>query len=277
MARHLDVTHSAARRTTAARIGGPCSRSTAISSASSNPDASSAASRRAFLCTRCRQSDLDRECRDIGPRERAHPAPVHQHGDVVAAQRVLQLAAGAVGRRPHAVGPAAPVHLDQGELPDPQPGSPRARSFVTRVVLLPARRYIERATDHPPARRQVPPLGRRVTGLAAGGGRAAALLRSAAGYHAFRRVHRRGLMLVDVVGFLRCTTPSRARSTTASTRGSLPSRAAPAPPPAWRAEALESLDEIRRPARAIADAILQSRLHDIIDWIQKQLTRSPTC
>jgi uncharacterized alpha-E superfamily protein len=104
-------------------------------------------------------------------------------------------------------------------------------------------------------------------------GEEAALLRSAAGYHAFRRVHPRGLMLVDVVGFLllhnafprsvhycineldRFLRELRQRH---ALRGG--------------AEALERLDEIRVALLAQSpQGILQSGLHDIVDRIQGQL------
>jgi uncharacterized alpha-E superfamily protein len=104
-------------------------------------------------------------------------------------------------------------------------------------------------------------------------GEEAALLRSAAGYHAFRRVHPRGLTLVDVVGFLllhnafprsvhhcineldRFLHELRQRHVL---RGG--------------AEALERLDEIRIALLAQSpQGILQSGLHDIVDWIQLQL------
>lgn len=104
-------------------------------------------------------------------------------------------------------------------------------------------------------------------------GEEAALLRSAAGYHAFRRVHPRGLLLVDVVGFLllhsafprsvhycineldRFLHELRQRHVL---RGG--------------AEALERLDGIRVALLAQSpQGILQSGLHDIVDWLQSQL------
>ena len=104
-------------------------------------------------------------------------------------------------------------------------------------------------------------------------GEEAALLRSAAGYHAFRRVHPRGLTLVDVVGFLllhnafprsvhycineldRFLHELRQRHVL---RGG--------------AEALERLDEIRVALLAQSpQGILQSGLHDMVDWVQAQL------
>src|SRR5262245_15971904 len=105
-------------------------------------------------------------------------------------------------------------------------------------------------------------------------GEEAALLRSAGGYHAFRRVHQRGFNLADVVGFFllhkafprsvhycineldRFLHELRQRHVL---RGG--------------AEALERLDEIRVALLAQSPhAILQSGLHDIVDWIQCQLT-----
>jgi uncharacterized alpha-E superfamily protein len=104
-------------------------------------------------------------------------------------------------------------------------------------------------------------------------GEAAALLRSAGGYHAFRRIHPRGFVPVDVVGFLlldgafprsvrhcigeadRCLHELRQRY---GLRGGM--------------RALERLDEIRvvlfeRPP----SAILRTGLHDFVDWLQGQL------
>lgn len=104
-------------------------------------------------------------------------------------------------------------------------------------------------------------------------GEEAALLRSAAGYHAFRRVHPRGLVLVDVVGFLllhdafprsvhycineldRFLRELRQRH---GLRGG--------------AQALDRLDEIRIALlEQSPKSILQSGLHDIVDRIQQQL------
>jgi uncharacterized alpha-E superfamily protein len=104
-------------------------------------------------------------------------------------------------------------------------------------------------------------------------GEAAALLRSAACYHAFRRVHPRGFLLGDVVGFLllndafprsvrhcvgevdRCLHDLRQRY---GLRGGT--------------EALERLDEIRVALfERQPSAILRTGLHDFVDWIQCQL------
>ena len=104
-------------------------------------------------------------------------------------------------------------------------------------------------------------------------GEEAALLRSAAGYHAFRRVHPRGLVLVDVVGFLllhdafprsvhycfneldRFLRELRQRH---GLRGG--------------AQAIARVDEIRVALlEQSPKTILQSGLHDIVDWIQRQL------
>jgi uncharacterized alpha-E superfamily protein len=104
-------------------------------------------------------------------------------------------------------------------------------------------------------------------------GEEVALLRSAAGYHAFRRVHPRGLVLMDVVGFLllhnafprsvhhcineldRFLHELRQRH---NLRGG--------------GEALERLDEIRIALLGQSPkAILQAGLHDRVDWIQGQL------
>jgi len=104
-------------------------------------------------------------------------------------------------------------------------------------------------------------------------GEEVALLRSAAGYHAFRRVHPRGLVLMDVVGFLllhsafprsvhhcineldRFLHELRQRH---NLRGG--------------GEALERLDGIRIALLGqTPKAILQAGLHERVDWIQGQL------
>jgi len=104
-------------------------------------------------------------------------------------------------------------------------------------------------------------------------GEEAALLRSAAGYHAFRRVHPRGLVLVDVVGFLllhsafprsvhHCINELNRFLHELRQRHSL----------RGGGQALERLDEIRVALLAQSPkAILQSGLHDIVDRIQRQL------
>ncbi|MFM9841944.1 MAG: alpha-E domain-containing protein [Dongiaceae bacterium] len=104
-------------------------------------------------------------------------------------------------------------------------------------------------------------------------GEAAAILRSAAGYHAFRRVHPRGYFLEDVVGFLLLdgAFPRSVSHCIAETdrllhelrqryglRGGN--------------RALERLDEIRvaldeRPPAGV----LRAGLHEFVDWIQRQL------
>jgi uncharacterized alpha-E superfamily protein len=104
-------------------------------------------------------------------------------------------------------------------------------------------------------------------------GAAATLLRSASGYHAFRRIHPRGFVPVDVVGFLlldgafprsvrhcvgetdRCLHELRQRYGLRGGTG-----------------ALERLDEIRvvlfeRPP----GTILRAGLHEFVDWLQRQL------
>src|SRR5262249_41862402 len=63
---------------------------------------------RPFLCPGFRESDVDPERCHLCPRERAHAAPLHQHGDVVAAERLLQLAARADARGPDAAGAPRP-------------------------------------------------------------------------------------------------------------------------------------------------------------------------
>jgi uncharacterized alpha-E superfamily protein len=104
-------------------------------------------------------------------------------------------------------------------------------------------------------------------------GEAAAILRSAAGYHAFRRVHPRGFILVDVVGFLLLdgAFPRSVSHCIAETdRLLLEMRQRYGLRGGNRA--LERLDEIRvaldeRPPAAV----LRAGLHEFVDWIQRQL------
>jgi uncharacterized alpha-E superfamily protein len=104
-------------------------------------------------------------------------------------------------------------------------------------------------------------------------GEAAAILRSAAGYHAFRRVHPRGFLLVDVVGFLlldesfprsvsHCINESDRLLHELRQRYGLRGGSG----------ALERLDEVRVALfeRPPAD-VLRAGLHDFVDWIQQQL------
>jgi uncharacterized alpha-E superfamily protein len=104
-------------------------------------------------------------------------------------------------------------------------------------------------------------------------GEAAAILRSAAGYHAFRRVHPRGFILVDVVGFLLLDGAfprSVSHCITETDRLLLEMRQRYGLRGGNRA--LERLDEIRvaldeRPPASI----LRAGLHEFVDWIQRQL------
>jgi len=104
-------------------------------------------------------------------------------------------------------------------------------------------------------------------------GEAAAILRSAAGYHAFRRVHPRGYILEDVVGFLLLDgafprSVSHCIGETDRLLHDLRLRYG------LRGgnRALERLDEIRvaldeRPPAGV----LRAGLHEFVDWIQRQL------
>lgn len=104
-------------------------------------------------------------------------------------------------------------------------------------------------------------------------GEAAAILRSAAGYHAFRRVHPRGYFLEDVVGFLLLDgafprSVSHCIAETDSLLHELRQRYG------LRGgnRALERLDEIRvaldeRPPAGV----LRAGLHEFVDWIQRQI------
>ncbi|HEX6092182.1 MAG TPA: alpha-E domain-containing protein, partial [Dongiaceae bacterium] len=103
-------------------------------------------------------------------------------------------------------------------------------------------------------------------------GEAAAILRSAAGYHAFRRVHPRGYFLEDVVGFLLLDgafprSVSHCIAETDQLLHELRQRYG------LRGgnRALERLDEIRvaldeRPPAGV----LRAGLHEFVDWIQRQ-------
>ena len=104
-------------------------------------------------------------------------------------------------------------------------------------------------------------------------GEAAAILRSAAGYHAFRRVHPRGYFLEDVVGFLLLDgafprSVSHCIAETDQLLHELRQRYG------LRGgnRALERLDEIRvaldeRPPAGV----LRAGLHEFVDWIQRQI------
>jgi len=104
-------------------------------------------------------------------------------------------------------------------------------------------------------------------------GEEAALLRSAAGYHAFRRVHPRGFVLADVVGFLllhsafprsvhHCVNELDGFLRELRQRHGL----------RGGGEALERLDDIRIVLLEQSPrGVLRSGLHDIVDRIQRQL------
>jgi uncharacterized alpha-E superfamily protein len=104
-------------------------------------------------------------------------------------------------------------------------------------------------------------------------GEAASILRSAAGYHAFRRVHPRGYFLEDVVGFLLLDgafprSVSHCIAETDQLLHELRQRYG------LRGgnRALERLDEIRvaldeRPPAGV----LRAGLHEFVDWIQRQI------
>ncbi len=104
-------------------------------------------------------------------------------------------------------------------------------------------------------------------------GEAAAILRSAAGYHAFRRVHPRGYFLEDVVGFLLLDgafprSVSHCIAETDNLLHELRQRYG------LRGgnRALERLDQIRvaldeRPPAGV----LRAGLHEFVDWIQRQI------
>lgn len=104
-------------------------------------------------------------------------------------------------------------------------------------------------------------------------GEAAAILRSAAGYHAFRRVHPRGFVLVDVVGFLLLDDAfPRSVSHCINETDRLLHELRQRYGLRGGNRALERLDEIRvalfeRPPAAI----LRAGLHEFVDWIQSQL------
>ena len=109
-----------------------------------------------------------------------------------------------------------PVRLDQARLRRPHRHHRRHVLPRRRLVLLPAgRRDRVRRPDHPPARRQVPEL--HGAGATSDPGSAVdsfywmALLRSAAGYQAFRRRHPRGMAPEQVAAFL-LSDPSFPRS-----------------------------------------------------------------
>ena len=102
-----------------------------------------------------------------------------------------------------------------------------------------------------------------------------ALLRSAAGYHAYRRIHPRGLKPVDVAGFLllnpkfprslaRCVDDANGLLTSLKSNYGL----------IGGNSALERLDELRALLHEanIKDVITHG-LHEFIDWVQRRLNR----
>jgi uncharacterized alpha-E superfamily protein len=120
-----------------------------------------------------------------------------------------------------------------------------------------------RRAEVPAADGSGPPVGRWIL-----------LLRSAAGYHAFRRVHPRGLQAADIAAFL-LLHPAFPRSVALCVgeieallnglRRGYGLRGG--------AGALELLDHLRAelPARPPA-LLLQAGLHEFLDWIQRQLS-----
>jgi uncharacterized alpha-E superfamily protein len=104
-------------------------------------------------------------------------------------------------------------------------------------------------------------------------GEAAAILRSAAGYHAFRRVHPRGYFLEDVVGFLLLDGAfPRSVSHCVAETDQLLHELRQRYGLRGGNRALERLDEIRvaldeRPPAGV----LRAGLHEFVDWIQRQI------
>ena len=114
-------------------------------------------------------------------------------------------AAGARPGRHRAAQPDPAVHRGQGSLPGPYRHHRRHLLPRPGLVLLPAGRYLERADQ---TTRLLDIKYHTLLPFADGVGSPLdvsqwnALLRSAAGYHAFRRVHPRGMTPSAVAGFM---------------------------------------------------------------------------
>lgn len=96
-----------------------------------------------------------------------------------------------------------------------------------------------------------------------------ALLRSAAGYHAFRRAHPSGMKPANVAAFL-LFDPSFARSVAVCVReiDELFRRLAALPELAELAVTSDALEQLRAMSRSRIDDVLQSGLHAFLDQIQ---------
>ena len=105
-------------------------------------------------------------------------------------------------------------------------------------------------------------------------GQAAALLRSAAGYHAFRRLHPRGMVPGDVAGFLlKNDAFPRSVALCVDEVNRLLHELRQRHRLRGGGSALEKLDDMQAALsmRPTAD-ILSSGLHDFLDWVQLQLS-----
>lgn len=102
-----------------------------------------------------------------------------------------------------------------------------------------------------------------------------AVLRSAAGYHAFRRVHPSGMKQADVAGFLlfHSRFPRSVRACVHDISNRL-SHLRSTYRLVGGAEALEELDELRSVLDDITiEQVIDKGLHEFIDWIQVKLIR----
>ena len=175
------------------------------------------------------------------------------------------------------------VRLDQARLR--RPYRHHCGHLLSRrgLVLLPARHSDRvRRPDHPPARRQVPQLhgpSDQDPGSATDSFYWMALLRSAAGYQAFRRRHQRGMVPEQVATFL-LSDPCFPRSV-ASCLGLIDEQLT-----ALRrqydlkaaAHALQFLDEIRDDldVRRVQKAIANGELHRFNDFLQRSFSELTT-
>jgi uncharacterized alpha-E superfamily protein len=101
----------------------------------------------------------------------------------------------------------------------------------------------------------------------------AALLRSAAGYHAFRRVHPHGMVPADVVGFLLLNDAfPRSVRLCVNEIDSLLHDLRQRHRVRGGAAALETADEIRVALLELSpEDLMRAGLHQFLDWIQRQL------
>ena len=276
LARILDVNETFARDSRACRTGCRSCSSTPMPSASSREhEAATADAVLHFYVHRPRQPDLDRQRRPHA-RENARTLRPLITTEMWAQLNVFHnRVAGARARRPRAR-PAAALRARSRRPAEPIPASRRARSTATRAGTSTARpAHRARRPDDAAARHQVPPPGAADDrgGLAVDTSQWNALLRSAAGYHAFRRGIRAACRPDQVAEFLLSTRASRARSPASGRSTSGLSRSPPDRPEGrrWSAGPPRALIRARSSVDKVRD-VMATGLHEFLDQIQRHLT-----